>query len=416
LWWYTYGEGLKDPEYEWSAIRDYRWDDTAGVGDEYGRYVCPTTGHAIPSKARSAAIGKAMHSTIERWYEPSRGKADWRDLPGKIAGSGLHLLPHPSKCLEGGVEVPLGEDEAPDRHSESGVCKVLRLDGVAWRGSRDLVASIAQDEWRRLYRDVDGSEVWTRVASWILIDHKSTAKLDEHPLTPAGLLGNGQANLYAFATMRELGLSKLPARWVYYETKRIRRAMPVDTVIELSRATDIVGRMTERAKHLDTITCADDARQNPHACADYGGCKRHVSSGGPCDARRPVGALIQLRVKEERNMPLPKGFQKNFDAAKAAGAAEPETTPEEPTDAAEETPPESGKLPTQGVEKKRGRGRPKKVTDVAPAAEHPETSHDAPADALVKTVTVPGDFAPIEIRGDARDVIEVLVRAGLLSA
>jgi hypothetical protein len=111
-WWYRYGEGRKDPEFEWSAIRHYKWSEAAAVyPTEYGRYVDPTgVGPAIKAKQRSASLGKAMHSTLERWYDPSRGEPDWNDLPGRIAQSGLHLA-------AGSGQVPRWRGRGPTRRS-----------------------------------------------------------------------------------------------------------------------------------------------------------------------------------------------------------------------------------------------------------------------------------------------------------
>src|SRR5690606_14470097 len=104
-----------------------------------------------------------------------------------------------------------------------------------------------------------------------------------------------QSNLYGLAVMWRDDMPRISARWVYMASKRTRRAEPRDVTIERTRACDIVGAAAEFARHLKTIPSSADARPNTNACGDYGGCEFRSDLGGPCRAKRSVGALIQAR-------------------------------------------------------------------------------------------------------------------------
>jgi hypothetical protein len=265
-----------------------------------------------------------------------------------------------------------------------------------WAGYRDLVVS-APAEFVRLGIDApDG---------WALIDHKSSANIASYAHTPATLYDDGQANLYAYATCLDQGIQSLPARWVYYETKKVRRAAPVDTTISLEVAGQHVEEASGRARELDTIRDERDAPCNPLACGEYGGCSFHKTAGGPCDAQRSFGALIQARVKKDSNkMGLPAAVTNRF-AALQTGAVAP--SPDAPA-APDATPPPAAPAPA-----KRGRGRPARAVAAAPDVGGPVDAPPDPGEAppasgvMHKRITVPGEHGPITIEGDARDVCDV---------
>jgi hypothetical protein len=140
--------------------------------------------------------------------------------------------------------------------------------------------------------------------------------------------------------MVEIDQPTLPARWVYFETKRVRRALPTDVLIEYSRAVDVVSAAAETTRTLDAIERSSDAPQNVNACEDYGGCSYHVSKGGPCDARRSVGKLISLRLKGKKSMALTEEQKAKFAKfGKKDGATPPADAETPPADGGGETPP-----------------------------------------------------------------------------
>jgi len=264
-----------------------------------------------------------MHTVLEAWYTPG-AKPDWRGLPGKVANSGAHLLPHPTKCELVAVEQPIGNVSLPPDTSVAprpdAPTVGLDVGGVLWAGFKDLVALVEPAEIKRL-----GVDAPDRI---LLSDYKSTANIARYALTPAELLTDVQANLYAIDVCERYHLDSVPARWVYFETKKVRRAEPRDAVITYANALDIMAPAVTLARELDAIASVADAPKNPLACGDYGGCPHHISAGGPCDARRSLGGLIQARVKKETAMALSPEVQAKFDALKKGGAAAaPATTP-----------------------------------------------------------------------------------------
>lgn len=391
-WFYRYVDGRKDPEAEWQLVKLYKWDEAAAVGDEYGRYVSPDGTATVTARARSAALGKALHTVGERWYQPARVTIDWRDLPGQIFLSGVGHLPHPTKCHDGAVEVALGDVRIEDRHGG----KLARVvDGIKWVGSRDLVAC-APGEYMRMGVDApDG---------WALIDYKSAADLTaEHLLTSATLQVDYAANLYALATCEDLGIDSVPCRWVYFETKRVRRAMAVDTTITRSNAFEAVEAASARSKHLDTLRIAADAVPNTDACEDYGGCPHHANAGGPCRARRPIGATIQAHTRKEKKMVLDPKLLSRFKKNGGGEGAPPATEPAEPDTTETDTPP-AEPVPVA----KKGRGRPKGATKAVAVDETPPPETEASA--FERTMSVQGEHGPLFITGDARDVCDAYMR------
>jgi hypothetical protein len=131
-----------------------------------------------------------------------------------------------------------------------------------------------------------------------------------------------------------------------------------------------VEEYAEKARRLDTITTVEDAEMNTGACGEYGGCYYHVSNGGPCNARRSIGGLIQARVpkKDTTRMALDPTAQNAFDTFKksngtggAAASAPPpvqEAETRETIAGPQETPGAPVALAMTGTPK---RGRPAKA-------------------------------------------------------
>lgn len=286
-WALTYLDGRREPDVPWARI---------------------TAAHS--PRVRGSALGKDVHSRFERWYDG--GKLDARGLPGQIALDGARILPHPTLC-DAIVESEIGTVRLPpggDAHSPT---HAIEIHGVRWAGFRDLLAWPGTKEARRL---------GLPFGEWVLHDHKTTASIERYALSATDLLVDVQANVYGLATCEELDVASVPARWAYYETKATRRALPVDVRIERSRALDVLAPECDFARELDTIATSADAEMNPAACFDYGStCYHHHTVGGPCNARRSVGALVQARVIKRGNPMTPEEIKAKIAAMKAGKGA-----------------------------------------------------------------------------------------------
>lgn len=430
---YVYVLGLREPRVEWSDVHDYVADRKADARGIYWWRDPNGVREPVTSRQRSTALGVAMHSKFEGWYQ---GHAvDWHDVPGQIALSGAHFLPTPgtTRVL---VERPIGDAAIVGEVDPHAPPVGLRVAGVLWAGFRDLLAFRHDDaEWSRLRLPE-----WSRVA---LMDHKSSASVERYALASdawidshtaverahvKALRDDFQANLYALATMTEYGLDAIPARWVYYETKRRRYAEPRDAVIYREPATAVVLAGCERAREFDSIRDERDAIPNPLACGDYGGCPHHHSVGGPCEARRSMGALIQARASKQgqSKMALPPGIQARaqqpagFGAQQPAPAA-PGPAPAEAAPAPAYTPPPApaeaaapalaAAPPPPPAEPARKPRQQKAAT--APAAAPAAPSAIAPED--LESFEIPGNYGPLTVSGHARDVltaVKMLMRAG----
>jgi hypothetical protein len=368
-WAKRYIDGVREPEVTWADIE---------AGAEH------------TPRQRSTALGKAMHTVGETWYRG--GSPAWDSLPGKVFLSGAHHLPHPTRVDEAIVEQAIGNveiDGGPCQHDGCGrprsehpcgvpwhayetdrPTRALDIGGVLWAGFIDLQARAPAELARLGIEDVaDG---------WLLSDYKSSADVNRYALTPEGLWNDVQANLYVV----HMGHARVPARWVYFETKKVRRSRPVDVRMHLDHALEVIAPCVALARELDTLERSSDAPKNSNACGDYNGCPHHVTRGGTCDARRSLGGLIQARVKKEpTHMAISPEKRAEFEArrkslaehAKAAGnvavsAAPAEAPPAEvidtPGEPVDETPAAAvDATPTQA--KPRAGAKAKPAADVA---------------------------------------------------
>ncbi len=291
-WAYQYIDGLRDPNIAWrEEFTELKWDFAANC------FVLPSTGEKVTAAQRGSALGLGLHATAERWYEPKRGAPDWNWFPGQVLASGKHLLPEPGAIERVVIEAQIGNEPLPVREQvrEGQPTLALSVAGVLWAGFIDLEAH-GGDELRRLEIVApDGVAV---------LDYKSTSSIAERALTQAELLADPQAALYSIAVGQRLGLKSVPERWVYFESKKVRRALAIDVTAELSRALDVIGPCADLARELDTITRSEDAPQNPDACTKYGNpdrinCRYHVENGGNCNPkRRRFGSLVTLHTKK----------------------------------------------------------------------------------------------------------------------
>ncbi len=269
---------MRDPEVPWDAI--------VRAGKDWMKIATP--------RQRSAALGKAMHAIGEAWYGGET--PDWTSFPGQVYLSGAHLLPHPARCHEIEIELPIGFDPYPqEKEDDPETC--LLVNGIRFVGFVDLRVRPWDSELERLGLRAQAEPF----GGWITIDYKSTKDM-KWAKTPAMLRADEQANLYAYDGItkaidpgqiyeREYA-TPYPMRWVYFRTQGKREARAVDFGLTYREADSKVHLLVQHAKALDTLESVDQAIANPSACDAYGGCPYHHSKGGPCDAKRNLGRAI----------------------------------------------------------------------------------------------------------------------------
>jgi hypothetical protein len=316
-WAYHYIAGLREPAVLWrEEMALPRWDHGKG------KFILPD-GTLVTAAQRGAALGGAMHEIGERYLAPElgRGRIDWHSFPGQVFQSGKHHLPMPDRIQAKSIETPIGRVPLVKRsgkplHDREPTVALL-VHGVRWAGYKDGLIH-APDEWRRLGVVTDRP---------VTIDYKSTSNIAEHALTPAELADDVQASLYAVDYCEATGDTAAQMRWIYFEAKKIRRSLPVDTLITLDHAYGTLSHCADLARELDTITRVEDAPQNPEACCDYGppdriNCRFHRVNGGLCNARRPNRfAPVQIKKKDEIKMAMTEEQKAAFKAKKEATAA-----------------------------------------------------------------------------------------------
>jgi hypothetical protein len=327
-WAKQYVDDVRDPNVPWrEEFTELKWDHGKGL------FVLPRTGEHITAAQRGSALGLGLHATAERWYEPERGAPDWGWFPGLVLASGKHLLPEPTAIERVWIEQQIGTDPllSVGREAREGApTHTITVAGVKWAGFVDLEAH-GGDELRRLgIVAPDGVGV---------LDYKSTSSIEKHAKTPAELLKDPQASLYAIAVGQRLGVRSLPERWVYFESKKVRRALAIDVTAELSRAHDVIGPCADLARQLDMISQSADAPKNPAksvtengvtipACNLYGppdriNCRHHQTNGGTCDYQgRRFGSVVhQISKKKEISTMTTLSAKEKFEAKKAELAA-----------------------------------------------------------------------------------------------
>jgi hypothetical protein len=313
-WALRYVAGIREPEIAWAAI-------AAGLVTVLPRDtpVTDVAGQCTP-RQRAASLGKEVHARFESW---DLGRSvDWYDLPGRIAASGQHLLPAPGQCRVIETERGIGDVPLVGEHTSTGI----EVDGVRWAGNRDLLVRASQSEIERLDLQSD----------WLLVDYKTTRSIRDYAKSSEDLAHDVQRCLYAIDTCRVTGESVSYAQWLYLETAKVRRALAVRTVVSRQQALDVVCALTPTVRRIDAITHVEDAEQNTLHCDAYGGCAMHESMGGPCTARRSVGAMIQRAsiTKGNRSMASIAELKAQF-AAQAEGKPAPTTDAAAPAAVAE---------------------------------------------------------------------------------
>ncbi len=427
LWAYTYLEGEREPEIPWASIAGHVWDKTARgwVPGPDSLRVVPVRAagtkvspfaqapRVVTSRERSASLGKAVHAVFEGWF---LGRAvDWNDLPGRIAQSGAYLVPRPELCDWAEPERSIGDVALP-RYAAHTPATAFRYGGLLWTGNRDLLVSSPKEFERLGIYAPDG------VAQ---VDYKSTSDVAKWGLDEAELLTDPQGAIYTIDGCKTLGVDAMPSRWLYLETKDIRRAAAVDALIELTRAEDTMGPCVELAHKLDAFTCVDDAPVNPMACSDFGvpgemACPMHPQNGGRCDVQHSPGQLVQLASKGKKYMPVDPDLKKKFDAmrAGAAGGAAPAArapAPRRPAGAAPAAAVPAARRPP-GRPPAAAAPEPEPEADAAPAprarapraprAAEPAPEPEASTEASMTIVGASG--APLTLTGDREDVLGIV--------
>jgi hypothetical protein len=209
---------------------------------------------------------------------------------------------------------------------------------VAFGGFRDLLAIVSPAAWDRL--GLAALEVQGAPRGYLLVDYKSTKSIAKWAKAPRVLREDVAANAYALDAMNKFGIDAIACRWVYFETGKSRRAIAVDFMITRANALRVLAGQADIARHLDTIT-VDTAVKNPDACGRYGGCPHHITRGGPCDARRSLGKLIQTARRKQDN-PMALSIEQ-MKAQFASGAATAPAVATTTTDAPPPPPPPAAK-------------------------------------------------------------------------
>lgn len=272
LWAYQYLDGIREPEVEWELIED---------------------GQVVPPRVRATSLGKATHRTGELYFNraPVIG---WHRLPGQILASGLWALPNPADCAEIEVEHSIGNIPLPVSPRPDAPTTAMLACGVLWAGFRDLAVRLpSSPEWHQ-------------------VDYKTTGDIARWAKTPAQLQDNLQACVYTFDGCDRWHVDDLHSRWLYLETKRVRRAWPVDVRITRQHAEGIIAPYAALCLELDKIQSSAEAEPNLDACADYGGCSMHVTQGGPCTARRTLAARYAHEATKGTKMTVPGDLAKLF--------------------------------------------------------------------------------------------------------
>lgn len=239
---------------------------------------------------RSTALGTATHTVGEHHYLREDDQIDWSTLPAQIYHSGMHILPDREECIETYVEAALGKEPMPEGASKHAPKTRMKAHGVWFAGYKDLVARATTGEMK---------DIGLKPGLLMLIDYKTSGNMS-YALDSRGLHDDVACNLYAidcFENIAYAGEDSLVARWAYMETKKVRRATPVDTTIHEAEAYRRLEEPAALARSLDTMRDRSDATPNTGHCGAYGGCPHQKSMGGTCDTRRPVGRLIRLSGK-----------------------------------------------------------------------------------------------------------------------
>lgn len=240
----------------------------------------------IPEPQRAGAeLGTQTHLVLERHFGAGV-EIPTKTKPGKIAASGLHLLPDPG-AYKFQVEKKFR----------------LRLFGVEFVGLIDMC-------W------------FDEHASLHVLDHKTSKNPEQYGLSSEDLLTNIQAILYAKASIAEFKLDEVDLHWIYYATQGKRRAFESSARLvtrDVDNGLVKVERLVEKMNRDRTCKQANDVTPNFGACGAYGGC--HYGKIGVCE-RSPMQRLASGFQKAGQEMGLKDKIKKKpgLNPAKARKA------------------------------------------------------------------------------------------------
>lgn len=290
---------------------------------------------AVPGRGqRAPALGAAVHEVGEAYFTGKEPKWGWGTLPGRIYASGMQFLPRPAQCDMIEVEVDVGSEPSnvgavfsPDGYRIPQ--HVLVVGGTRFGGFRDLGVR-SEEAASHLLKGRNCSP-------YMLVDYKSTSSVSSYAKSADVLLHDPQVCLYSLDMMQKYGLEAVDARWLYMETRESRKAKPVDVQVERCHAERVLTALGPIARRLDLITDPLQAEMNTDRCEDYGGRPCHWSRGGPCKARRSLGAMIQSNVRKKADMTvISPAIRSTFEktvAAKVDAIASPAVAEAPPAEA-----------------------------------------------------------------------------------
>lgn len=196
-----------------------------------------------PPQAASAQVGERVHKILEDWLQHGVAPDPEETLllgekvyhPGKIAESGLHLLPTPGPHLT---------IEQAFKH------------GI-WTGRIDLA----------YMADVP-----------VISDHKTSTDPKAWGKSEEDLRSDVQALVYASAALAATGAQEVDLIWNYFQTRppfKPRQSKVRLNVLEVAEAMEpweALGQEVETFRAKKGQITALDMSPNPHACQKFGGC------------------------------------------------------------------------------------------------------------------------------------------------
>lgn len=273
-WALRYVEGWKPVEVPWSVIAD--WELTHGQN----WWFSPTCEYG---GQRGAALGKEVHLRRELYLTQGADAVEWDDLPGLILQSIIDHLPRP-----GSVPVTDVEHEF-----------TVELCGVMWKGLIDSLGGAGDDY------DIDDLKTTKDIAAYALLPD---AAAEELGCPERAMSKDLQVCIYvAYRSVRTLAREQR-ARWLYTETGKVRRTLPVLQTVDAAQALQVVADAAKLARECETYRTAADAPPDPMRCDDYGGCWQR---GRQCFARRPWGRLMRQWERTEEQPRQRRASQKD---------------------------------------------------------------------------------------------------------
>lgn len=244
---------------------------------------------------KSAQLGTRVHAIQEAWQkeglppDPSEVlmltkrqdgiDAPFAYYPGRIAMSGIHLLPPPRFGL---VEQKIAIDTPRAK----------------WRGAIDLIYG-STEEGNVIPLDSRG-----RNADLItILDHKTTRDF-AWAKTPDILQHDPQAILYSAWAMANFGVDLVRLQWVYYRTEKKPEARLVELILEKKHVENQIRGLDDIAQEVYKVRSSGkkalEVTPNPSACDRYGGCAyKSICQHTLSEEERFLSAMSQPKSIQE---------------------------------------------------------------------------------------------------------------------